>query len=316
MRAQLGIVLALSGCCEDGFIGPREIAIDPHGALRGIATGDGRAYYIIDSGGHVSILDEVRINRRYKLKVVDEVQVSSSPLVAIAVANFYDDSILVVDEAGVVFQSRDDGRTWDSNPLDAGLEPRGILFREATDGATDVVVYGEGFVRMRSIQGDEWKEPEAPDDDWGSLRVHTSFPYELLLSDGADLLIADDPEQLWQRVDAPTQVLALGSSWSGDLGTYIIGGPDGILMTTTIDEVRDVVTWTRIHEGLTDANVVAISERWVLTDAAEIINLDTAEKLDVGAAGAGFATNYDEMVAFGANGPVLLARWNECEVYH
>lgn len=314
----VGIMLAAtSGCCEDGFLEVQQIAIDSHGALRGVAADYGGRYFIIDAGGYVTSLDTLEEKRGYEIHVIDEAQISSHPLVAITVANFGDDSIWVVDEAGVVFESRDAGWTWGSHPLDAGLVPRGILIREAFRGQSYVVVYGDGFVRVRQLAGDEWQEPEAPDGDWGLLRAHTAWPHELLLSDGADLLIADDPLEPWQRVDAPTDVLAVGTSWSGYHPIrYIIGGREGMLIETSADDQWDEVTWTRIHEGLTDADVVAIDDRWVLTDAGELIDLNTSSVLEVGDARAGLAGDFGEVVVFGANGPVLTTRWEVCSLLY
>jgi hypothetical protein len=322
--SMLGIVL-VSGCCEDGLTKAHEIAIDPHGALRAIAVtnGDYRyVYYLVDEAGHVSILGEVRQRRGYELEVIDDVQVSSNPLVDVTVAhsNFQGRSLWVVDDVGGVFESTDDGQTWVSHPLDAGLEPRGISSSHSGGWYGDfVIVYGEGFVRVRSLEGGEWQEPATDQGGWGSLRANTAGPYDTLLSDGASLLVAYDPAGLWQRIDAPTEVLALGSRPSGDewgFG-YIVGGRQGILMEATVGDTDawTDVTWTRIYEGI-DGNVVAIENRWVLTDAGEIVDLDSAEVFEVGDARVGLAGGGSDVVVFGANGPVLSTSWLDCGGYH
>ena len=312
IASRAGIVIALAGCCEEGLTKPQELAIDPPGPLRAIARGSGGYrydYYLVDDAGYVSIFSPVKRKKHYELELVDQVSVSQAPLIDVTAEH---ESVWIVDEAGGVFESSDAGRTWVSRPLDPGLVPRGILLRWSGCCSPFIVVYGDDFVRW-SVQGSEWVEPaDVPEGGWGSMRFDASAGDWMLLSDGEDLLIVNDPRWYWQRIDAPTDVLALGYHE----GATIIGGRDGILMQAIVGETDSWIdaTWTPIDEDI-DANVVAIDRRWVLTDKGEIIDLESDEVLDVGAARAGFAAAGEELVVFGTDGPVLTTKWITCDSY-
>ena len=300
-----GLALAIiSGCvCEPGFTEPQEIEFEPQAELRAIAVGDIPPYYLVDAAGHVTILDEVHVRRHYELKAVDTVQVSSSPLVDVAVrgAGGDDTRIWVVDAAGTVHASVDAGQTWTSHPLDTPLEPRGLALLR--DG---YVIYGEDFLRVR-VDG-EWFDPPAPDGGWGSLRTAITLGHTLVLSDGESLLLAEGapPEFAWQRFQAPTEVLTLGVA-----ADFLIGGREGRVLGTNADNLGPNSAWTELQLD-TDADIVAIENNTVLTNAGELFDLDRLDMLDVGDANVGMASESGNFLIFGADGPLIMTHYESC----
>jgi photosystem II stability/assembly factor-like uncharacterized protein len=307
-RPSLIAVLAfvtVSGCvCEPRFIKPREIEFEPQAELRAIAASSSNLdYYLVDAAGRVTILE--RAGRKFKLAVVDTVEVSSRPLVDVVVAGAVEGTrVWVVDEVGTVHASVDAGRTWTSHPLDTELEPHGLV----QDGAA-IIVYGDDFVR--ALDGDEWFELPVPDGGWGSLRTATTLGDSLVLSDGESLLLdVGYSEYSWQRIEAPTEVLTLAAS----RGHYLIGGRQGLVLET-ISALAPDSTWDVLQLD-TDADVVAIEGRAALTNAGELFDLDTLGMLDVGDANVGMAHSGADYLIFGANGPLLTTNYESCFYAH
>lgn len=300
-----GLPLAiLSGCyCDPGFIEPRAIEFAPQAELRAIAVGDLPAYYLVDAAGRVTILDKIPVGRRYELSVLDTVQVSSRPLVDVAVPGAGDKEVWVVDEAGTVHESLDAGRTWTSHPLDTELEPRGLVRHWH-----GYVIYGDDFVRARL--GDEWFEPPVPESGWGPLRTATTLADTLVLSDGESLLLAEgDPVQFsWQRIEAPTEVLTFGGGINADL---LVGGRKGRVLGTNAKGLGPNSMWTETQLG-TDADIVAIENNSALTNAGELFDLDTLTMLDVGDANVGMASESGNFLIFGASGPLITTYYESC----
>lgn len=304
MLTGLGLA-AVSGCCEPGFTPPREIEFEPQAELRAIAAGDLPPYYLVDMAGRVTILDSVRVGREYELAVVDSVELGSAPLVDIEVSGGGgdDNRIWVVDAVGTVYSSFDSGQSWTSHSLDTELEPRGLVHLSPY-----VIVYGDDFVR--ALRNDAWFELPAPEGGWGSLRAAIELGDMLVLSDGESLLVAEgDPlESSWQRIDAPTEVLAFDGGILSDLR---IGGREGRVMATKAASLGPNSIWDELQLD-TQADIVAIEYPYVLTDAGELFELDTLTMLDVGDANAGMAHASVNLVMFGAMGPLVTTKYECC----